>query len=129
MDKHTVVTVVNRTSKQLQGTANGRPYDLPPGESHFMLKDARRFRFQNPVMGRGTPLEDWGSKGEYLIGIKELGDDCSPIEQSNDPQRWDTNMVNGYGRWDVVRSRAGYQPEQVRQPAQPIEGGTGFNRK
>lgn len=95
MDPNEIVTVVNRTSKTLLGTYNGRQYDLPSGESQHMLKIARYFRYQNPIMGKGTPMEDWNIRSEYLIGIKECGDDCSPIEQTNAPQRWSTRSVNG----------------------------------
>lgn len=127
---HRMVTVVNRTSKELKGTFNGRPYDIPPGESRFSEQEAMFFRYQNPVMGRGTPLEDWNTKSEYLIGIKELGDDCSPIEQTDSPQRWDTDQVNGTGRWDVVRSRASYEPAATkRSPQTPDLSGSFFNKK
>lgn len=129
MDKHTLVTVVNRTSKKLKGTFNGRPYDIPSGESRYTIEEALFFRNQNPVMGRGTPLEEWTTREESLIGIKELGDDCSPIEQTDAPQRWDTNMVNGYNTWNLVRSRAGFQPEAARQPlSTDIQGGNGFTK-
>lgn len=106
MDLRQMVTVVNRTSKKLEGCFNGIHHDLPPGESRFTYEQALFFRNQNPVMGRGTPLDDWNVRSEYLVGIKESGDDCSPIEQSNAPQRWDSDMVNGPGRYEVVRSRA-----------------------
>ena len=125
-DKHQMVTVVNRTSKPLKGTFNGRPYDIPPGESRFSKQEARFFRFQNPVMGRGTPLEDWDSKAEYLIGIKESGDDCSPIEQTNAPQRWDTGLMTG-SAWEVVRGRSSYGAE-VRVPQAPDLKGSGFRK-
>lgn len=110
-----IVTVVNRTSKTLKGTYNGRPYDVPPGESAYPLVVARFIRFQNPIMGRGTPLEDWSVKSEYLVGIKELGDDCSPIEQTDAPQRWDTYMVNGPNT-EIIRPRGGGYAPEVRQP-------------
>lgn len=127
-DLNQMVTVVNRTSKMLKGTYNGRPYDLPPGESRYSKKEALFFRYQNPVMGRGTPMEDWSAKSEYLIGIKELGDDCSPIEQSSAVSRWDPDLVNGFGRWDIVRTRAGYAPE-VRSPqSTDVAKGSGFRR-
>jgi len=66
-------------------------------------------------MGRGTPMEDWSSKGEYLVAIKELGDDCSPREQSDSPQRWDTNMLSG-PNVEVIRTRGGGFAPEVRQP-------------
>ena len=126
MAENEIVTVVNRTSKPLKGTHNGRPYDIPVGESHFSLEVARFLRFQNPVMGRGTPLEDWSSKAEYLVGIKELGDDCSPTEQTNEPQRWDTHMVNGPNSV-VIRPRGGGYAPEIRQPVS-ADGGSGFTK-
>jgi len=116
-----IVTVVNRTSKMLKGTWNGRPYDIKPGESHFPRLEAIAFRYQNPIMGRGTPMEDWNSKSEYLIGIKELGDDISPIEQSDAVQRWDMELVNGRNV-EIVRGRAPYSAE-VRSTLPPAEPG------
>lgn len=101
MDPNEVVTVVNRTSKPLIGTFNGRQYDLPPGESQHILKIARYFRYQNPIMGKGTPMEDWNIRSEYKIGIKEQGDDCAPLTEAEakasdvSPQRWNTQAVNG----------------------------------
>ena len=131
MDPNEIVTVVNRTSKALLGTHDGKPYDIPPGESHFPLFKARYFRYQNPVMGLGTPLEDWSSKSEYLVAIKELGDDCSPTEQTDAIQRWDTTLVNG-ANVEVIRPRGGgYKPE-VKQSVSLAYGtadnGTGFTK-
>ena len=113
MDPNEIVTVINRTSKMRQGTHDGRPYDLPPGESKHPLYKAYFFRYQNPVMGRGTPLEDWSSKSEYLVAIKELGDDCTPMEQTDALQRWDTTAVNG-ANTEVIRPRGGgFAPERA----------------
>ena len=117
-----IVTVVNRTSKNRKGTYNGRPYDIVPGESAYPLCQARFFRFQNPVMGRGTPLEDWASKGDYLVAIKELGDDCSPREQSDAPQRWDTYMLSGPNA-EVIRPRGGGYAPEVRQAVPRLDDG------
>lgn len=117
MDLREIVTVINRTSNPLKGTFDGRHHVIPPGESRFTYEQALFFRKQNPIMGRGTPLEEWSSRSEYLIGIKESGDDCSPIEQTNAPQRWDADAVNGPGRYDVVRSRAPqFSEAKVQQP-------------
>lgn len=123
-DLNELVTVVNRTSKMLHGTYNGRPYDLAPGESRFSRREAVFFRYQNPVMGRGTPLEDWSTKAEYLIGIKESGDDCSPIEQTNAPQRWDTSLLSG-NNTELVRPRGGSYAPEVRQPQPALASGNG----
>jgi len=125
-DLNDIVTVVNRTSKLLKATDNGRPYDLPPGETKLPRGVALRARFQNPVMGRGTPLEEWSSKSEYLLGIVECGDDCSPIEQTDAPQRWDTEMVSGSNAI-VVRPRGGNYTPEVRQP-RSADGVSGFTK-
>ena len=108
----------------LYGTCNGKPYDLPPGESRYSRHEARFFRYQNPVMGRGTPLEDWSTKAEYLIGIKEDGDDCSATEQNNSPQRWDTTMLSG-NNTEVIRPRGGSYAPEIRQPQPALSKGDG----
>ncbi len=126
-DMNQIVTLVNRTSKLLHGTYNGRPYDLPPGESRYSRQEAIFFRYQNPIMGLGTPLEDWSSKSEYLIGIKEDDDPISPIEQTDAPQRWDTRMVNG-ANTEVVRPRGGNIVPEVRQQVSISAEDGGFSK-
>ena len=123
-----VVTIVNRTQKTLQGTFNGIHKDITPGEHRVTYEQALFYRNQNPIMGRSTPLEDWAMRAEYLIGIKESGDDCSPVEQSSAPQRWDSDLVNGPGRYDVVRSRAPQMSEvKAKQPTADSGGFTKNN--
>ena len=80
-----VLTVVNRTSKTLAGTWDGRHYDIPPGKSSHPAIQARKFREQNPLMGSEDPQTLFS---QYLIGIEEDGDDCSPVEQTASPERW-----------------------------------------
>ena len=60
------------------------------------------------------------------MGIKELGDDCSPTEQTNEPQRWDTHMVNGPNSV-VIRPRGGGYAPEIRQPVS-ADGGSGFTK-
>ena len=118
MDLREIVTVVNRTTKKLDGCFDGKHYTLPPGEipARYTYEQALFFRAQNPIMGKSSPLEDWNSRSEYLIGIKESGDDCSPVEQSNAPQRWDSAAINGPG-YEVVKSRAPqFSEAKVQQP-------------
>lgn len=128
MDLRTIVTVVNRTSKNLEGCFDGKHHTLTPGEhpGRFTYEQALFFRSQNPIMGRSTPLDDWNMRSEYLIGIKESGDDCSPVEQSTAPQRWDSDLVNGRGRYEVVQSRAP-QFSDVKAQAPKIDSG-GFTK-
>lgn len=86
-----IVTVVNRTSKVLQGTRNGRHYDIQPGESAFPVNVAEAFRRQNIKMGSENPRT---GEVTYLIGIKEHNHDCSPLEQAADAvERWDRTQL------------------------------------
>ena len=118
-----IVTVCNRSSKPLLGTWDGRHYDIPPYPevTHLPRIAAIATRFQNPINGVGTPMEDWSVKSEYLIGIKELGDDCSPMEQSNAPQRWNTEELSGPDAV-LIRPRGAGLMTDVRQPQPKLPG-------
>lgn len=73
-------------------------------------------------------MEDWNIRSEYIVGIKELGDDCSPLEQTNSPQRWDTAAVNGHNV-EVVPSRGvtwGEAKSTVQIHGDNFGGGVGF---
>jgi len=74
------VTLINRTSKILKGTWDGRHYDIAPGKHEYPRIQAEKFRDQNPVMGSENP---YTLEKQYLIGIEQNGDDCTPLEQSN----------------------------------------------
>lgn len=74
------VTLVNRSSKHLTGTWNGRQFKVVPGEQYFPRDVAEAIKRQNPIMGtQGNEIWDV----QYLCGIKEDGDDVSPAEQTN----------------------------------------------
>lgn len=113
-----IVTVVNRSSKPLEGTWDGKHYAIPPGESHFSRIQAIAFRYQNPIMGKGSPLEDWNIRSEYLIGIKEDGDPLDPVEQTDAPQRWDTGTLTG--DYILVRPRGGMPEVRQRVNVSPV---------
>lgn len=98
-----VVTLVNRSSKTLQGTWDGRHYDLVPGKHQFGRLHAEKFKEQNPVMGSEDPQT---LAMDYLIGIEENGDDCSPIEQSIDIEKWNRKKLNGPAV-EIVRGKGG----------------------
>src|SRR3990167_2545000 len=106
MDYNEIVTVHNRSSKELHATWNGRQYDLPPYPQKIVLPRivALAARFQNPIMGKGTPMEDWNIRSEYLVGIEEDNDPITPIEQTNALQRWDTEVLSGPNT-EVIRPR------------------------
>ena len=109
-------TIVNRSSKTLEGVWDGKHYDLLPGKKYaFPEIQALKFREQNPVMG--SEDQRTGQK-EYLIGIEELKDDCSPIEQSDSielAQRLDPSEIK------VVRGKGGLYAEE-RHATLPVDG-------
>ena len=74
------VTIVNRANKSLYATWDGKPYEIPLGESIFDEDTALAIKRQNPIHGSASP----GTPDLiYKIGIKELGDPCFPIDTSN----------------------------------------------
>lgn len=75
------VTVVNRTQRDLEGTWDGRTYTVPPGRNSFSLIVAEAIKRRNPIMGSDDPTT---GQFQYLVGIEEQGDDCSPVEQSSE---------------------------------------------
>lgn len=98
-----LLTIVNRTSKDLKGTWDGRHVTIPPGESAWPVMQAEAFKRQNPVMGSEDPRTGWV---DYLIGIKDYKEDCSPIEQSDAIERWNRKVIN-LGPVEVVPGKTG----------------------
>ncbi len=74
---------MNRTSKTLRGTWDGKVHHLKPGKHAFPRALADAFKRQNPIMGTGM-FGDLDTK--YLVGIEEDNDDCSPAEQTKEIQ-------------------------------------------
>lgn len=86
-----LVTIVNRSTKTLTGTWNGRHYLLEGKKSYsFPRVIAEKFRNQNPVMGSEDPRT---LQTDYLIAITEDGDDTTPIEQSGAVEKWDRKKL------------------------------------
>lgn len=94
-----LVTVVNRTSRNLEGVWDGKHYTIPPGASAFPIVQAEAFKRQNPVMGSEDPRLGVLT---YLIGIVEDRDDCSPLEQTDAIERWDRSKLAGARPTEVV---------------------------
>lgn len=84
------VTAVNRSSKTLTGTWNGRQYSVEPGKHMFPENVAKALKRQNPIMGT---QDNRFLTMKYLIGIEDYGDDCSPVEQSASAELWDRNTL------------------------------------
>ncbi len=94
------VTLVNRTSKFLNGTWNGKQFKVAPGPQTFPMRTAQAIKAQNPKMGtQGSEIFDV----EYLCGIKELGDDVSPTEQSDAKELMNSKVLHGNKRMMEVQ--------------------------
>jgi hypothetical protein len=93
------VTLVNRSSKILRGTWDGRQYELQPGKHEFPEIQALKFKEQNPVMGT---LDPYSGRMDYLIGIIEHNDPLTPIEQSSALQHIDRTKLQGARQVEVV---------------------------
>ena len=85
-----LVTVFNRTQRPLEGTWDGRTYTVPPGKSAHPLLIAEAIKRRNPIMGSDDPST---GQLQYLIGIEEQGDDCSPIEQSDEIELYNRRLA------------------------------------
>lgn len=95
-----MVTLVNRTSKPLIGTWDGRKYVINPGKHEFPDYKAQKFRDQNPQMGSENVRT---GDITYLFGIVEDGDDISPVEQNTDAiEKWDRKTLGGTKQVEVV---------------------------
>jgi hypothetical protein len=106
------VTLVNRSSKTLTGTWDGRSYAITPGKNAFPEIMAKKFKDQNPVMGSEDP---YSLERQYLCGIEEDNDDCSPIEQSSAKTLLDVSKLPNS---KVVETSAGGLYAHERAPRQ-----------
>ena len=119
-------TIVNRTSKTLQGVWNGRHYELKPYESReFEDLVCYAFKKQNPQMGSLDPRSGMIT---FLVGIKEIGDPCEPLDKEKetviDPttgkpavEVWDCTKLTGARPSEVVAGDNGlYSLKDWKQP-------------
>jgi hypothetical protein len=104
-----LVTLVNRSTKTLKGTWDGRHYDIGPGRHEFAELKAMKFRDQNPVMGSEDP---YSGEKKYLMGIVEHGDDITPVEQSDSISLQDLSEKIRSGEYKVVKGNGLYRPMQ-----------------
>jgi hypothetical protein len=92
-------TVVNRTTKDLNVTWDGKRTRLAPGKNSLPLIVAEAAKRQNPLMGSLNPFT---GLCDYLVGIEEQGDDCSPIEQSTAIEVMDRSKMKNTRPTEVV---------------------------
>lgn len=114
------LTIFNRSSKNLNGTWNGRQYTIAPGKHEYPEAQAIKFKEQNPVMGSEHP---YTLDKEYLIAIVDYNEDCSPIEQSGAVERIDRSKVFGSAaNVEVIQGDGLYAPQRDKAPLPPIVG-------
>lgn len=120
-----MVTLVNRSSKPLIGTWDGKHTVIAPGKHEFPDYKAQKFKDQNPVMGSEDPRT---GHIEYLMGIVEEGDPIDPIEQNlNAIEKWDRTRLAGARPSEVVPGDNGlYGRSSV--AAAPLSNSTGFSK-
>ena len=117
-------TIFNRTTKTLQGTWDGRHYDIGPGETQMHPESvALAFKRQNPQMGSLDPST--GSIN-YLISIKELEDPLTPIEVTNAPEVWNREKLAGARPSELVPGDNGLYGMGDWRRGQPLD--VNFNK-
>jgi flagellar basal body rod protein FlgF len=113
------LTVVNRTSKNLFVTWDGRRTALAPGKNQLPAIVAEAAKRQNPIMGSEDPVT---LSMRYLVGIEEQEDDCSPIEQTNAVQRIDRSKMTNARPVEVVPGDNGiYSVRDVATTTLPLD--------
>ncbi len=105
------VTLVNRTAGILQGVWNGRQWKIVPGKSEWPVAQAVKFKEQNPIKGTQDPIT---LQMEYLCGIEEYSDDCSPIEQSDKLELTDrSKLPESQQKVTLVSGEGLYAPRNI----------------
>lgn len=92
-----LVKLVNRTSRQLRGTWDGKIHLLAPHAVEALPRAvAEAIRRQNPIMGSEDPYD---MTMEYLVGIEEEGDPISELTDleafPQEIERWNRKKLAG----------------------------------
>lgn len=109
------VCLVNRTSKTLLGTWNGREYKIAPGKNEFPRAQAEKFVTQHPKMGTRDPYTGYT---EFLLGVVENGQDITPCEQ--DPSALTLDDIREKlktGEYQIIKGNGTFQPQGMDRPS------------
>ncbi|MCA1841305.1 MAG: hypothetical protein LC723_13445 [Actinobacteria bacterium] len=99
---------------------NGRHFDIKPGKHAYPLIVAEAIKRQNPVMGtQGHEIYDV----RYLVGIEELGDDISPIDQTDSEELMDPAILHPGKKMTKVKGVTGLYGRGSVTTASPNSGG------
>lgn len=112
------LTVFNRTTKPLLVTWDGKRQTIFPGKNAFPALVAEAAKQQNPIMGSEDP---YTLIRQYLVGIEEQGDDCSPVEQSPAIELMDRTKLVNPRPTDVVRGDNGLYSGRAVQTSLPLD--------
>src|SRR6266705_1344900 len=115
------LTVVNRTSNPLTVTWDGKRTPILPGKNAFPAIVAEAAKRQNPLMGSLNPAT---GICDYLVGIEEQGDVCTPLEQSKAIELMDRSKLTQSRPNEVVPGENGIY--SVRNIAQSLPFDAGF---
>ena len=117
-----VVILINRTSKQVEGMWDGKPYKIKAHAKEALpLIVAEAIKRQNVVMGSEDP---YTGAMDYLVGIQEQGDDCSPVEQTVSITRMNRGKMGK--NEEVIKGDNGVY--SVRDVAQSLPLSTSFTK-
>ena len=91
-----ILTLINRTSKPLDVTQNGRTIVLKPGRNPVTSDWVRFAKQQHPRMGTFDPS---GLQGEYLVAVEGMDpeDHCTmipPGEEHKSIERFDRSQMD-----------------------------------
>lgn len=117
------VTVVNRTTRNLEGMWDGRTYVIPPGKSSHPLIIAEAIKRRNPIMGSDDPTT---GQLQYLVGIEEQGDPTAPIEQSDEIELFNRRQYKNAVPIMVVPGNVGMYSVRRSEVANPLPTDSSF---
>lgn len=85
-----VVSLINRTNRNLKVTFDGRTRTLKPGPNMITAEWVRFAKMQNPRMGTFAP----GTlQGDYLVGVEGV-DDVSMLDMAEEDSRRKIEMFD-----------------------------------
>ncbi len=125
-----IICLVNRTSRNLSVTKDGRQIVLKPGENHINSDLVRFAKRQNPVMGSQDPYNP--AQCDYLVGVKGTHDDIYPIPDevldALPRERIDRSLMPLKDRDVIERRTSGFPRGRagVSLNPEPAPGGGGF---
>lgn len=88
-----LVTLINRTNRDLSVRFDGRTRILKPGPNPITAEWVRFAKMQNPRMGSFAP----GTlQGDYLVGVEGI-DDCSMLDMGEEAHKRTVEMFDRSG--------------------------------